>query len=200
MALQARTWESNIHLALSGVPVAGVVFGDVSVSYKRAGDTTLQTKLLATEDWVEIGNGLYAVKWSSSEMANVGPFYFQVTGGSFDPVVSEFDVIPAPIEALSSPETCLISGNIVDLGGDVGRQDDVVFRLAKRPSAVSGSFVLSDVIRTTPNAYGAFTVSIVRGVECIVTIDRVGLRHQIVVPDQAEALLIDILPPINNIP
>lgn len=200
MALQGRTWESNIHLALSGTPVTGVAFGDVTVSYRRAGDATLQTKILTVDDWVEVGNGLYVLDWGTDDMANVGPFYYQLSGGTFDPVQAEFDVVPAPIESLASPQTCLITGNIVDLGGEPGRQDDVIFRLAKRPSAVSGSFVLSDMVRTTPNAYGAFTVSLVRGVECVVTIERVGLRHQIIVPDQSEAQLIDILPPINNIP
>lgn len=200
MALQGRVWESNVRLLLSGVPVTGVIFGDVTVSYRRAGDTTMQSKLLTADDWVEIENGYYALKWNTSDMANVGPFLFQVTGGTFDPVVAEFDVVPAPIEALAGPEVCLITGNIVDLGGVPGVQDDVIFRLAKRPSAVSGSFVLSDVVRTTPNVYGTFTVALVRGVQVIVAIERVGIRHQVTVPDQAQAQLIDILPPINNIP
>lgn len=200
MALQGRVWESNVKLALSGVPVTGVVFGDVTVSYRRVGDLVLQTKLLTADDWLEVGNGLYALKWSTSDMASVGPFYYQVTGGTFDPVTAEFDVVPAPIEALASPETCLITGNIVDLTGLAGFQDEVVFRLAKRPSAVGGVFLLSDAIRTTPNVYGAFTVALTRGVQVIVSIERAGIRHQITVPDAAQAQLIDILPPINNIP
>lgn len=200
MALQGRVWESNVRLTLTGVPVTGVAFGDVTVSYRRAGDTTMTTKLLTASDWVEIENGYYALKWNTSDMASVGPFLFQVTGGTFDPVTAEFDVVPAPIEALASPETCLITGNIVDLTGLAGFQDEIIFRLAKRPSAVGGIFLLADVIRTTPNVYGAFTVALTRGVQVIVAIERVGIRHQFTVPDAAQAQLIDLLPPINNIP
>lgn len=200
MALQGRTWNSNIRLTLAGAPVTGVAFGDISVSYLRAGDTTLQTKVLTVDDWIEVGNGLYILKWSESDMALIGPFYFEISGGSFDPQRLEFDVHPAPIEALANPEVCLITGNITDLGGDAATQDPISFRLAKRPSAVNDVFVNTNHIRVVPNAYGAFTVALLRGVLVTVTIESVGIRHQFEVPDQSQAQLIDLLPPINNIP
>lgn len=200
MALQGRTWESNLRLLLSGAPVTGVVFGDVSVSYRRVGDETLQTKTLTADDWLEVGNGLYVLKWTATDMANTGPFYFEVTGGSFDPIRAEFDVVPAPLEALASPDTCVITGNISDIGGDPAVDATLYFRLAKRPSASNDVLLRAAPIRVVPNAYGAFTVSLVRGILVTVTVESVGIRHQFEVPDQDQAQLIDLLPPINNNP
>lgn len=200
MALQGRSWQSNIKLLSGGSPVTGVVVGDVTVWYLPAGASSLQPKTLAAEDWTEIGNGLYTLAWSESEMGSIGPFYATVDASGADLVTVEFDVVPNQIGGLITPDTCIITGNITDLGGDPSQRSAVVFRLAKRPSEVGGAFVSAVPQQTLPDVFGAFSVVLVRGVRTIVEIPSVGIRHTIDVPDQDTANLVDLLPPIENLP
>lgn len=199
MALQGRTWESNVRLSLSGVPVTGIVAADVTVRYRRVGDTTLQVKPITTLNWIPVSNGLYTLKWAVGDMSTIGPFYFEVTGAGFNPHISEFDVTPTPITSLVSPGVCIVSGNVANLEAMPSSQQAIIMRLAKSPAVVSSAFILGDGIRTLTDAYGNFSVAIARGVKVIVEIERTGIKQQITIPNQETANLIDLLPPITNI-
>lgn len=199
MSLQGRAWESNIRLSLNGNAVTGVAFGSVLVKYRRLGDTSLQSKLVTAQDWYEVGNGLYVVKWSAQDMAKIGPFYFEVTGATFSPHIDEFDVLPSPITSLVTPALCIVSGNIAEIGAQPSPGQAIIFRLAKAPSVVNNAFITGDPLRTVTDAYGNFSVALVRGTKVIVDIERTAIRQQIVIPDRDTANLVDLLPPINNI-
>lgn len=196
MALQGRSWESNIRLSLAGAPVTGALRAAVTVRFRRPGGTTLETKTVVAGDWLEIGNGLYVLKWFPSEMAAVGPFYFEVVGGAFDPHIDEFDIMPNTPSQILTPGTCVVSGNIVDLGAQASTGHPIRFRLAKAPAVAAGAFVAGAILETRPDAYGAFSIALNRGSKVVVDIEAVALRHQITIPDQETANLVDLLPPI----
>ena len=59
------------------------------------------------------------------------------------------------------------------------------------PSLIDGS-----LLRTTPDAFGNFSVVLLRGKKVIVEIERSGIKQTITVPEQATANLVDLLPPI----
>lgn len=200
MATQGRVWETNLVLLSSGTPATGLTFSDLTVQYRKMGDTSLTTKTLVAEDFVEIGGGLYVLKWSEEDMNTLGSFYFTITGAGFDGVTREIEIFAATVGSLISPTSCIITGNISDLGGDPGQGAEVMFRLAKRPSANTNAFILAEPVRTNPDVYGTFSVVLVRGVKVVVEIPKAGLRHLIEVPDQESANLIDLLPPIDNLP
>lgn len=200
MAIQGRTWESNITLDLAGVPVTGVAYNQVTVKYRKTGTYTLDTKTLAVTDWVEIGNGFYVIKWTASEMNSVGPFLVQITGATFDPYVEEFEVAPYPIGSIILPSTCVVVGNIVDLGARPDSRQRIKFRNVKYPAAYGGAVLSGAFIDTMPDVFGAFSVALIRGSTVIVEIEGAGLKQQFVVPDQDSANLLDLLPPINNTP
>lgn len=201
MSIQGRTWESNVFLSLSGVPVTGILPAGVTAKYRRAGDTALQTKALTASDWVEIGNGLYVIKWTTSEMRAVGPFLFQLSGGSsFDSFYDGFDVLPYPVGSVITPTKCIVTGNVMDLGGTPDQDMQIKFRIAKYPASFQGAIAGGKPIFTTPDPLGAFSVSLLRGAIVIVTMEGAGLKQQFVVPDQDSAALLDLLPPINNNP
>ena len=200
MPLQGRPFESNILLYSGGSPVTGVVPADVSVSYRKTGESSLSTLPLATSNWIEVGNGLYILVFSGSDMDTLGSYYYEVSGGSFDNLVKETEVVPVPVGSLVTTTTCIVSGNISELGGSPGFTREITFRLAKRPSTNSGAFVLAEQVSTVPDINGSFTVELVRGVKVIASIPSAGVKHTIVIPDQGTANLIDLLPPIDNIP
>lgn len=156
----------------------------------------METKATVSGDWLEIGNGLYVLKWASSEMSALGPFYFEVTGATFDPHISEFDVMPNTPAQIVSPGVCVVSGNIVDLGAQASTGHPIRFRLAKAPALAAGALVAGAVLETRPDAYGAFSIALNRGSKVVVEIEAVAIRQQITIPDQETANLVDLLPPI----
>lgn len=198
MALQGRAWETTVRLMDSGLPVTGVLFSAVSVKFRRSGESSFTTKTLIITDWEELSNGFYALVWSESDMADLGEFrYFLAPATSgFDEVTGTFDIDPVPLSVLAAPEVCIVSGNVVHLNGDPATCTAVVFRIVKTPSVVSSSLVDGSLLRTTPDAFGNFSVVLLRGKKVIVEIERSGIKHTITVPEQATADLVDLLPPI----
>ena len=58
----------------NGDPVTGVVFGDVTVKYRKYGATSLTTKTIITTDWGEVGNGLYDLSFTAAEFNTLKDF------------------------------------------------------------------------------------------------------------------------------
>ena len=54
------------------------------------------------------------------------------------------------------------------------------------------------MIKTVTDAYGKFSVSLVRNAIVIVTIERAAVRNQVTIPDAPTADLLNLLPPFNN--
>lgn len=199
--IQGRAAESTFRLALSGVAAPGILFGDVTVRIRKEGDSALAVKTLVTEDWLDLGFGIYAISWSAVELDTLGDFAFFLTGAGFDAHFENFKVAPAPLALLASPEVCVITGNVVDLAGrsmaDQTQSMNVTFRVSRLPQLVGGtSLVTSGIIRTSPDAYGNFSVALIRGASVLVEIDALGLKQAIEIPDQSSAALVDLLPPI----
>lgn len=199
IVLQGRTWKVFISLSSSGVPVTGVLPGDVTYAFMRQADTSLQTKTLTATEWAEVGNGLYTLVISSDETAQIGGLYLSLAGGSFDAVTLNADVHPNPVSPVE-PEKCVVSGNILDVGGNPERNLDVRFRIVKLPATTSAALIGGGPIHTRPDAYGTFSAALLRGAIVLVEIPGAALRHQITIPDQETASLLDLLPPIDNNP
>lgn len=194
--IQGSPLETIVKAELSGVPVTGLADTDFAVNAWWAGLTALSLISLAPEDVVEIGNGLYAIKTAGVTTVQ-GELYLEFSGASFDNVNKTFTVIPAPISSLVSPELCIVSGNIVDVGGAPGKGQVVRFRPSSFPSEENGAIITSDAVETTPDVLGNFSVALVRNQTLTVEITKTGIRVNIEIPDQETANLIDLLPPLN---
>ncbi len=202
-AYQAR--ESDTVVKLTNTQVSGsdgiplMTVGDLLVQTRKTGETAFVTKTMAVEDWVELGEGFYALKFSEEDTDTLGEIFYRITSTGysfFDEVTGKVDVVAPLINALITPQTCLVSGNVVDLGGDPGLDVDITWRIAKTPSVASDSIVDGRILRTRPDAFGNFSVILLRGKKVVVDMPRSGLKHTITVPDQDAATLVDILPPI----
>jgi hypothetical protein len=60
-------------------PVTGVVFGDVTCTYSTNG-AALGTLVVTTDNWTEIGQGLYTLDFTAGEIDTLGWFTYLVTG------------------------------------------------------------------------------------------------------------------------
>lgn len=204
MAYQGSTYETVVRLTDVGAygpePVLAVAAANIDLTYRPTGTYEFLPKLLTDgSSWFELGDGYYAVKWFSDELATQGELFFSLksTGyTAFDEVTGKFDVLAAPLDVVVSPEICIVTGSIIDLGGDPSQNLEISFKLSRTPSVLGASFIEGKTIRTMPNAFGSFSVGLLRGKKALVEIEKAGVKITIDVPDQPTANLMDLIPPI----
>lgn len=204
IAYQARTYETVVKMTAESygpAGIAGIPFSALNVRLRKAGDTEFVAKALTADDWVELGDGFYVLKFSEQDTSALGELFFRITTTGyteFDEQTGRIDVTPPLLNALLTPETCLVSGNIVDLGGEPGLESELTWRIAKTPAVAGDSIVDGKILRTRPDAFGNFSIILLRGKKVVVDVVKSGLKHTITVPDQETASLVDILPPISD--
>jgi hypothetical protein len=203
-ALQGKVYETVVRLEVDSgygiTPVLGVLPTEADAAIRRTGTYSFQLKALDVDSWIELGGGYYVIVWKPADTAALGEVYYTLesNGVVFNRLEGKFSVEPLPLSAISSPAKCIVSGNILDLGGEPSTESWLNFRVAKTPSVLGGSLVEGKILRTIPDAYGNFSVVLLRGKKVIVEIPQAGLRHTISVPEQETANLVDLLPPIND--
>lgn len=90
---------------------------------------------------------------------------------------------------------CLVTGSIKTVADRVPSDTKIVFRPVSFPILIEGVIVTADAVKTVPDVNGDFAVNLVQGSTVIVEIERTGIRHQIVIPEEETAVLTDLLPP-----
>jgi hypothetical protein len=159
-----------------------------TVKYWKPGLTAMVSHVVQVADWVELGSGFYALSLPATLFDVPGKFLLEV-----DSVVIVDDVIPPPPSMLGYPFTCLVSGNLVTIGGQPGQNDQIVFRIVNVPKRFGQSMAVVDRIVTKPDAYGNFSVALLKGATVLAEIPQAGINQQFVVPDAPAADLADIL-------
>lgn len=71
-------------LNASDAPVTGVLFGDATVTFRKNGASSFSTKSLLSGEWNEVGDGLYRLTFTSTELDTSGSFRYLVDGASFE--------------------------------------------------------------------------------------------------------------------
>jgi len=71
-------------LDASDAPVAGVLFGAITVTFRKNGAASFAAKSVLAGEWNEVGDGLYRLTFTSSELDTSGSFRYLVEGGTFD--------------------------------------------------------------------------------------------------------------------
>lgn len=199
MAVLDMPKNSVIHLTVDvgyGIQAAlGVGFDEVSVYYSKNGDD-FELKTLAIEDWSELGNGYYTLRWNALDMDTLGEFSFRVVCPyANEDYFEKFDVVPAPFGVDAQAPICVVTGNLIDIGGDPSSNCQVIFRPQYVPGVAGYSLISSEIIRTYPDAFGNFAVKLLRSAQVLVEIEKAGIKYLITVPDAPSATLIDLLPP-----
>ena len=69
----------------------GIAYGSVDVDYGLASATSLTSYTVTTNDWKEMGEGLYALKIGASEFSSVGKYFVRI--GDTSPAAGKYLVI-----------------------------------------------------------------------------------------------------------
>jgi hypothetical protein len=73
-------------------PVNGVLYTAVTVRYRKNGATYVIKPLLSGE-WNEVGDGLYRLTFTATELDTAGSFRYLITGGSFSRYENDLIVV-----------------------------------------------------------------------------------------------------------
>lgn len=177
-------------------PAVGAAYSDVEALLSKDGGM-FEVKTLASGDWSELGDGYYTLRLNASDTDTIGELALRVsvpldTNEFFD----RYEVVPAPYGVPTNAPTCLVMGNLLDIGGDPSNTGTVVFRPRFVPGTAGNSLITAEIIRTAADSFGNFNVKLLRSSQVIVEIEQAGIKNLITVPDAPSANLIDLLPPI----
>lgn len=182
--------------AYGPVPVEGIALEDVTLRLRKNGEEAFTERPLVEGEWLEIGLGYYALRFAPEDFDVLGDLRYVLSGPSFDTHSGAFDVDPAPISYETAPPQCIVSGNIVDIGGAPLQQTRVFFQPRNVPGKTGGALIASGNLDLLTDVYGNFAVKLIRESKVLVTIPDAGIKVVIDVPDASSANLIDLLPPI----
>ena len=82
----------------------GIAYGSVDVDYGLASATSLTSYTVTTNDWKEMGEGLYALKIGASEFSSVGKYFVRI--GDTSPAAGKYLVI---VDVTSSTVSDIVS-------------------------------------------------------------------------------------------
>jgi hypothetical protein len=198
--IQASIVDRTVYLSLVNVPATGVPYTAITVAIKKQGQSSFTTKTLVSADWVELGNGLYSIVFSAIDTDTVGDFTFTIAGAAFDnQVFNEFTIEPAPAPGspVPLPQQCIVSGNVANISALPPSREPlkIVAYLPSFPAKYNGTILIGDSPYTFADAYGNFSLALVRNSTVIIEIKRAGIRAQITIPDAPTANITDLLPP-----
>lgn len=92
--------------------------------------------------------------------------------------------------------TCTIQGTIIDANGTPQVATGVRVRPTSDNNAAvftgTGELVSLASIETITDVNGYFSVNVVRGLTCVVTVDALGFAKKVVIPDQPTVELRDL--------
>jgi hypothetical protein len=200
--IEATVVYRTVFLSLVDVPALGIPYTDVTVGIKQSGGTAFTPKVLQVSDWIELGNGLYSIKFNSTDTDTVGDFTYVLSGSDFDNFLyDEFTIEPAPTGGVSPAvlQQCVVSGTLANIMAlpPTGEPLKIVAYTPQFPAKYQTTIVSGDVAWTFADAYGNFTLPLLRKSTVIVEIKRCGIRAQITIPDAPTANLLDLLPPFE---
>lgn len=187
--------ERTLLLKLAGNPATGITPNQVHCKIKKANQINFTEKILDLNNWIELGNGYYTIKFSAIDMSRVGTFVYSLDSGTFDNFeFEEFSVLA--VADITLKDKCIVTGKFVSLAGDAARQIKVYAKAAEYPASSNGRVVSGDVIFTELAYDGSFQMALLRGSTVIIEVPRAAIRHQITIPDAPTASLMDLLPPM----
>jgi hypothetical protein len=194
--LLESSYEQEFEGAYFALPAAGIEHTDLTLKYWKTGFTSLSEYTLTANDWLEIGDGNYVLKLPPTLLDTLGFFWFQLSGLLIQNYEAQYQVVPTPINYTVNPSICVVSANLIDITGEPAGQEEISFRIAKIPKSSGGALINVKRITARPDAFGNFSVQLIRGSEVVVEIPKAGINNKFTVPEQTSALLLDLLPPL----
>jgi hypothetical protein len=86
--------ERTVYLNLAGTPSLNILPANITVKYKKAGQTSLQLMPANNSNWIDLGNGYYTLIFAANLNDVSGTFFYDVTGAGFDNTVfDQYNII-----------------------------------------------------------------------------------------------------------
>lgn len=188
--------ERTVYLELAGIAATTVLYSDVACQIKKSGQLGFGAKSLNIENWANLGNGFYLLKFSADDMSRVGSFVYTLSGVKFDNFAyDEFTILPAP--DVTVKDKCVVKGQFLGVHGDSAANIKVSAHAVEFPARSGNRIVAGDIAFTFLDSSGKFELPLLRNATVLLEAPRAGIRHQIVIPDKPSANLIDLLPPFT---
>jgi hypothetical protein len=188
--------EVVVLLTKDNAPVAGLVFSDLTVEYRKEGDVGFTAKVLAAPDVVEHGDGVYTIAFTAAELDTVGSFTVKVQSATIDQYVVVPNVVAqGQASTAVSLETCILTGHVFDAAGQPIPGAAVSARVLGLPSIEQNqAAVTDDLVTATTDASGEFFLTLVRLADVEVFIPEANYRRRLRVPNSATANLFTEVP------
>lgn len=180
----------------AGLPVDNMEGADFEVRIWKPGLLAWQQYYLVDADIMLLGEGYYVITLHPGATDTIGALAIEISGELFEDQLFKYWVELPPISNLANVGTCIVFGNIVDIGGNPGRGQEIRITPIAAPSAANQSILTTDPVLTMPDAYGNFSLALIREETVMIEIARTGIRLQFVVPDAPTAQLLALLPPL----
>lgn len=191
MSQVTQSVAANLVVLLSkaSVSITSLEYTDVTVQYRKEGQSAFTVKTLAAEDFTEIGDGCYIIAFTAAELNTLGTFTVMVQGAAVDPFVTIKNVVAATTAITGvSLETCTITGHVADAGGNPKVGVAVSAQLLGMPSIEQSQAVLADdMITVLTDASGTFFLPLVRLADVEIFIPVANYRRRVTVPNAASA-------------
>jgi hypothetical protein len=77
----------------SDISVPGILYTGITVTYRKNGQSSYTTKTVGAGDWVELGDGIYKLLFTTTELNTPGYFRFIIKGAGFDRYEADLQLI-----------------------------------------------------------------------------------------------------------
>ena len=179
----------------SNVPVTGLTFSDVTADYRKEGQGSFTSYTLDGTNFTEIGDGVYTIGFTTSEIDTVGTFTVKVNGASIQQYVTIANVLAAGTSpTIETVNTCVINGHVFDADGSALEGAAISARVIASPTLLNDIALSRNSVTATTDANGEFFLSLAQLAEVEIFIPSVNYRRQLTVPASASVNLFTGIP------
>jgi hypothetical protein len=189
----------------TGAARTGVLYTQVTVSYKKAGDVAFSLKTLTgASDFREIGLGVYEINFSGLELDTLGTFIFVVNSNGALPApalnqyvgLAEVQAAAAYTPGTITLATNILTGNLVGLDGNGLSGESVTAKILSAPN-IMGTLpnlggVGTDMVSAVTDSGGFFALEILQEAVVDIVIPAINYRRTLTVPANSTDSLFDI--------
>lgn len=173
----------------------GISSVDVALSYKKPSETSFTSYDLDDSNFQEAELGYYNIKVDKAVLDLLGTYLFRVEAYEIDEVI-EKESLPLPLSSNPAPDVCIVTGNIRNISGNAETFSNIAIVVSPRrlPIIADSNLVMGKKITARADYDGFFSIPVIKGATVIFEIEEVGLRFQVVIPEQSTARIEDLIP------
>ena len=145
--------------------------------------------------WYELGNGLYEIRFTATELNTAGVFLFKVAGADFQQYVGVAEVVALDDNdtEVATLQTCVVSGHLLDLSGNPIEGAAVSARLIGLPQYNQNTaYIKDELITVVTDSNGQWFLTLARLATVEIFISAANYRRTLVVPNVSSSILAEI--------